>query len=89
MAVNIIGSICWYSKIMPDGTQDPNSSANFTACAVVAVAGEMGDWAAYIGSMIEPNSDTSIINRVARWGDKLPEEVARAFFPNVDLIWRP
>jgi hypothetical protein len=49
----------------------------------VAVEGEIGDWACYVGK----RSDG--IEHVRRWGDKIRESKARELFPEfAHLTWR-
>lgn len=47
----------------------------------VAVIGEFGDWAAYIGAVAGKNHDIEMVE-VARSGSKLPLNVAKLLFPN-------
>lgn len=58
--------------------------------SVVAIQGSAYDWAAYIAGLpiySEPQDD--FLERVYRDGAKLTEEQARAFFPDVELRYRP
>lgn len=57
-----------------------------TPCIVVATAGAMGDWAAYIagvplGTRSPEDADDQVLADVASWGYKLTEEQALGFFP--------
>lgn len=55
----------------------------------VAVEGEIGDWAAYIGAVPGDNHEREW-KRVREHGSKLPKTVAEAMFPDFkDLKWRP
>lgn len=55
----------------------------------VAVQGEIGDWAGYIGA-VEGNNHDREFNKVAEHGTKLPYKIARLLFPDFDLqfVWR-
>ena len=56
---------------------------------VVAVQGEMKDWAAYIGAVPGEKHDLEW-QQVARRGTKLPKAVALLLFPTwKKLRWRP
>lgn len=55
---------------------------------VVAVAGAARDWAAYVGGIGYGADDDTKAEAVHRYGGKLPEPVARAFFPNIELEYR-
>ncbi len=50
--------------------------------AVVATIGTMGDWAAYIGGGTDGLPQRVFEVDIARWGNKLPENIARAFVKN-------
>lgn len=50
---------------------------------VAAVKGDKNDWAAYIDAVQGHNHDKEIIE-VALYGDKLPYEVAKCLFPDID-----
>lgn len=57
-------------------------------CIVVATAGAMGDWAAYIagvplGTRSPEDADDQTLADVASWGYKLTEEQALGFFPQL------
>lgn len=56
---------------------------------VVAVQGAVGDWSAYIGAVPGINHEAEK-DRVAREGEKLPENLARMIFPGIasDYKWR-
>ena len=50
----------------------------------VAVEGDVGDWACYVGK----KSDG--VEEVRKYGDKISETKARKFFPEFEhLQWRP
>jgi len=87
----ILGSFCSYTT-MPEAIVPypiiPGSLASSAGCAIVAVAGDNQDWAAYIGSFIEPPSEQALIDAVAQWGNKLPKQMAQAIFPEIKLAWR-
>lgn len=57
---------------------------------VVAVEGEVKDWAAYIGA-VEGNKHSEEVQKVYERGTKLPEQVARILFPDFakKFRWRP
>ena len=57
---------------------------------VVAVEGDIKDWAAYIGA-VPGNNHYAEYMEVARQGTKLPREVASILFPDFDrsFCWRP
>jgi hypothetical protein len=58
--------------------------------AVVAVRGFAGyDWAAYLGGLPNPALTEEVVIHVMGEGAKLRESEARAFFPEVDLEYRP
>lgn len=63
-------------------------NANGYATAIVAVKGDVDDWAAYIGGC-DPWSEEEAYDFVARFGCKLREDEARFFFPNIELAYRP
>lgn len=55
----------------------------------VAVEGEVGDWAAYIGC-VPGNNHESEVGGVALRGTKLPRRFAEVLFPDfTHLDWRP
>lgn len=49
---------------------------------VVAVEGAIGDWAAYIGAVKGDNHDHEY-EQIAKTGNKVSEEIARAIFPAI------
>jgi len=55
----------------------------------VAILGGVGDWSAYIGAVQGINHDVEQFE-VAKFGEKLPEDIARLIFPQVakEYIWR-
>jgi len=60
------------------------------AVCVVAVCGDRGDdWAAYVGALLAEIPEQVGARLIAEEGAKLPEPVARAYFPAVDLEYRP
>jgi hypothetical protein len=69
----------------------PSLKATTWPCPVlvVAVAGAVGDWAAYIGGMGYGAADEEKEKGVYQHGAKLTEEQARGFFPGIDLVYRP
>ncbi len=62
-------------------------NSNGYAVAVVASIGVEGAWSAYIGGA-DPESEEEGLKFVASHGNKLDEEDARYFFPNLDLPYR-
>jgi hypothetical protein len=63
-------------------------NANYQACAIVAVVKEGIDWAAYIGGADYRLPEKEALKHVADKGDKLSEQDARYFFPDIDLPYR-
>lgn len=63
-------------------------NANYYATAIVAVITEGIDWAAYIGGADYTMAEKMAIKYVADRGDKLSENDARYFFPDIDLPYR-
>lgn len=56
---------------------------------VVAVEGEVNDWAAYIDA-VPGNNFSSEWQKVRDYGTKLPRQIAEVIFPDFkDLRWRP
>jgi len=55
---------------------------------VVAILEGVGDWSAYIGAVQGINHDVEQFE-VAKFGNKLPEDIARLIFPQVacDYKW--
>jgi len=49
---------------------------------VVVKKGTVNDWAAYIGGVLGRNHDEEW-EAVAKYGNKLPEHIARAIFPGI------
>jgi len=62
-------------------------NCNGKGIAIVAVITEDIDWAAYIGSD-NGESQESCTEYTARVGEKLSEEDARFFFPDITLPYR-
>ena len=63
-------------------------NANYYATAIVAVITEGIDWAAYIGGANYQLPQKEAARYVADRGDKLSEQDARYFFPDIDLPYR-
>ena len=77
----IIGNHSWYANDM--GVQ------------IVAVQGEVNDWAAYIGGVSYYGPEEEAMEQVRRHGCKLDQKTAEFFFPSIvagshgDLKYRP
>lgn len=54
---------------------------------VAAVKGDHGDWTAYVDAVMGHDHEKEIID-VALYGDKLPYEVAKVLFPDLDKRYR-
>lgn len=66
------------------------NASPLTPVSIVAVRGTGGDWAAYLaGLQTYSEPQPAFLARVYREGFKLTEEQARAFFPGVELEYRP
>lgn len=70
----------------PEATMQKVIPLFYTGCgallshiAVVVTIGVMGDWAAYIGSAPATISEAGLVGNTVRFGNKLPEDIARAF----------
>jgi hypothetical protein len=69
-------------------------NANGMAVAIVAIPGEADDWAAYIGGQPDPDfcgyhpTTQETLEWVKRHGCKLSERMARALFPEIELVYR-
>lgn len=63
-----------------------NGAGMMTPVLVIAVEGGVGDWAAYIAGFAAWDAPTMVYwDRLAAHGAKLPEDVARAWFPELEL----
>jgi hypothetical protein len=62
-------------------------NANGMGTAIVVYPGAV-DWAAYIGAQPDPATEEETVDWSARFGCKLPAEIARKLFPHVEGPYR-